>query len=87
MALCIAHAALAKEPWLLERNIQADWPVYGLCSHLHLDNAREFRCEALRRGCEQYGIGIVRWGLPGRISSGDPISFIDSTFIAQYLLG
>jgi putative transposase len=23
-----------------------------------LDNAKEFRCEALRRGCEQYGIGI-----------------------------
>jgi putative transposase len=58
VALCIAHAALAKEPWLLERNILANWPVYGLCSHLHLDNAREFRCEALRRGCEQYGIGI-----------------------------
>jgi len=25
---------------------------------LHLDNAKEFRSEALRRGCEQYGIAI-----------------------------
>lgn len=58
VALCIAHAALPKAPWLSERNIQADWPVHGLFSGLHLDNAREFRCEALRRGCEQYGIAI-----------------------------
>lgn len=58
VALCIAHAALAKESWLLERNISGDWPVFGLCSNLHLDNAKEFRCEALRRGCQQYGIGI-----------------------------
>ena len=27
-------------------------------SRLHLDNAKEFRSEALRRGCEQYGIAI-----------------------------
>lgn len=58
VALCIAHAALTKGPWLAERNILADWPVQGLMAHLHLDNAKEFRCEALRRGCEQYGIGI-----------------------------
>lgn len=58
VALCIAHAALAKEAWLLERGIQANWPVHGLFSRLHLDNAKEFHCEALRRGCEQYGIGI-----------------------------
>ena len=31
------------------------WPVEGL-HRLHLDNAREFRSEALRRGCEQYRI-------------------------------
>jgi putative transposase len=32
--------------------------VYGLFARLHLDNAKEFRSEALRRGCEQYGIAI-----------------------------
>ena len=30
----------------------------GLLDRLHLDNAKEFRSEALRRGCEQYGITI-----------------------------
>ena len=43
---------------LAERKIEAEWPVHGLLTHLHLDNAKEFRSEALRRGCEQYGIAI-----------------------------
>jgi putative transposase len=58
VALCIAHAVLSKLPWLLERKIEAEWVVEGLIEHLHLDNAKEFHSEALRRGCEQYGIGI-----------------------------
>ena len=58
VALCIAHAALPKTAWLAERNIDGDWPVQGLFTRLHLDNAKEFHSEALRRGCEQYGIAI-----------------------------
>src|SRR5260370_38334829 len=40
------------------RGIEADWSVQGLMSRLHLDNAKEFHSEALRRGCEQYGIAV-----------------------------
>ena len=58
VALCIAHAVLSKLPWLAERKIDGDWVMEGLIEHLHLDNAKEFHSEALRRGCEQYGIGI-----------------------------
>lgn len=58
VALCLSHAALAKDSWLAERGIAADWPVRGIPERLHLDNAKEFRSEALKRGCEQYGIGI-----------------------------
>jgi putative transposase len=57
VALCVAHAVLPKTQWLVERKIEAHWP-HGLMSRLHLDNAKEFRSEALRRGCEQYGIAI-----------------------------
>src|ERR1700736_4618452 len=53
-SLCV----LPKAPWLAERQIEAEWPVHGVFTRLHLDNAKEFRCEALRRGCEQYGISI-----------------------------
>jgi len=58
VALCIAHAVLSKLPWLSERKFEAEWAMEGLIEHLHLDNAKEFHSEALRRGCEQYGIGI-----------------------------
>ena len=58
VALCIAHSALPKEGWLATRNIDQVWPMSGIPERLHLDNAREFRSEALRRGCEQYGIAI-----------------------------
>lgn len=58
VALCLSHAALSKESWLAERGIDAIWPVRGIPERLHLDNAKEFRSEALKRGCEQYGIAI-----------------------------
>jgi putative transposase len=58
VALCLTQAVLPKEGWLAERNIDAEWPVQGLIERLHLDNAKEFRSEALKRGCEEYGIGI-----------------------------
>lgn len=58
VALCLCHAALGKENWLVERGIDAIWPVYGVPERLHLDNAKEFRSEALKRGCEQHGIAI-----------------------------
>jgi putative transposase len=54
----VAHAVLPKTQWLAERRIEADWPMHGLFARLHLDNAKEFRSEALRRGCEQYNIAI-----------------------------
>jgi putative transposase len=58
VALCLSHAALSKVSWLAERGIDAVWPVRGIPERLHLDNAKEFRSEALKRGCEQYGIAI-----------------------------
>ncbi|WP_323809666.1 Mu transposase C-terminal domain-containing protein [Sphingobium baderi] len=58
VALCISHAALMKEGWLAARSIENEWPVYGIPERLHLDNAKEFRSEALKRGCQEYGIDI-----------------------------
>jgi len=59
VALCIAHASLPKAEGLSVHQIEGQWPVQGLMSTIHLDNAAEFRSEALRRGCEQYGIELV----------------------------
>jgi len=56
--LCLSHAILPKEQWLLRYNIKTPWPVWGVMAKIHMDNAKEFRGEMLRRSCEQYGIAI-----------------------------
>lgn len=56
--LALAHAILPKETWLAKRNISNSWPCWGFPARLHLDNAKEFRGEMLRRACEEYGIEI-----------------------------
>ena len=58
VALCTAHAVLPKAGWLMARGVAGDWPVQGLIERMHLDNAKEFHSEALKRGCEQYGIAV-----------------------------
>jgi putative transposase len=56
VGLCLAHAVTDKRPWLERLGIEASWPMAGRPGAIHLDNAPEFHSEALRRGCEQYGI-------------------------------
>jgi putative transposase len=58
VALCIAHAVLPKAGWLMARQVAGDWPVQGMPERLNPDNAKEFHSEALKRGCEQYGISV-----------------------------
>lgn len=56
--LCIAHSMIRKEHWLQERGIEGDWPCWGRMDCIHVDNAKEFRGEMLRRACERYGIEL-----------------------------
>jgi putative transposase len=56
--LCIAHAVLPKEAWLEHRGVVGQWPCWGFPARIHLDNAKEFHGEMLRRACEQYGIAL-----------------------------
>jgi len=56
--LCVAHAILPKEKWLIKRDISGSWPIWGIPDNLHLDNAKEFRGNMLRRACQEYGITI-----------------------------
>jgi len=58
VALCLTQAVLPKAGWLSARELQGEWPVRGIPERLHLDNGKDFHSEALRRGCEQYGIAV-----------------------------
>ncbi|MGY0063751.1 Mu transposase C-terminal domain-containing protein [Streptomyces sp. LZ34] len=64
VGLCLAHAVTDKRPWLERLGVEAAWPMSGKPRELYLDNASEFKSEALRRGCDQHGIGL-RYRPPG----------------------
>jgi len=58
VALALSHAVLPKEEYLQGRGVDLPWPVRGLPQCLHLDNAKEFRSDALARGAAQYGVDL-----------------------------
>jgi putative transposase len=65
VGLCLARAAADKRPWLEHLEAEAAWPMSGKPVELYVDNAAEFKSEALRRGCGQHGIRL-RYRPPGR---------------------
>jgi putative transposase len=66
VGLCLTHMATNKRAWLERLGVAVDWPMSGKPVELHLDNAAEFKSEALRRGREQHGVQLRRRppGLP-----------------------
>src|SRR5713101_3236238 len=59
VGLCLAHAVLDKVAYLHRLGVEGEWPIWGKPRTIHVDNGPEFHSEALRRGCEQHGIGLV----------------------------
>ncbi|MEU7835695.1 Mu transposase C-terminal domain-containing protein [Nonomuraea sp. NPDC049129] len=58
--LCLAHTVCDKRPWLERLGLErVAWPMSGKPREIYVDNAAEFRSEALRRGCAQHGITLA----------------------------
>lgn len=56
--MCIANSILPKESWLNSLEISGEWSCWGIMDTVHLDNAKEFRGNTLRKSCANYGINI-----------------------------
>jgi putative transposase len=69
VALCLAQAMCPKEEWLATRSIEHGWPMFGRPRSLVTDSAKEFKGNAFRRGCEDYGI-CIRYRDRGRVHQG-----------------
>ena len=82
VGLCLAHAAGDKRPWLERLGVEVDWPMSGKPKMLYLDNAAEFKGEALRRGCEQHGIGLA-YRPPGQPHYGGIVERVIGTAMRQ----
>ena len=58
VSLAIQHLVQPKLDWLDGLGIDARWPAAGLPETIHVDNAKEFRSKAMRRGAEEHGISL-----------------------------
>jgi putative transposase len=58
IGLCLTQACLPKQPWLQARDLDLEWSMCGLPSVLRADNGKDFRSDALRRGCREHGIEL-----------------------------
>ena len=56
--LCLANSILEKDNILQKYNVKGEWPCWGVMSTIHLDNAKEFRGNMLKKVCQNYGINI-----------------------------
>lgn len=65
VGLCLAHMVTDKQAWLERVGASVMWPMAGKPAELYLDNAAEFKSEALKRGCEQHGVKL-RYRPPGQ---------------------
>jgi putative transposase len=80
VGLCLAHMVTDKRAWLGRLEAPVAWPMSGKPGELYLDNAAEFKSEALRRGCEQHGIAL-RYRPPGRPHFGGIVERVIGTMM------
>uniref|UniRef100_UPI002585DEB3 Mu transposase C-terminal domain-containing protein n=1 Tax=Alcanivorax sp. TaxID=1872427 RepID=UPI002585DEB3 len=58
VGLCMAHAILPKEEWLIMHDVEAEWPVWGFPAKVHVDNGPDFQADDFKRSCAMYGIDV-----------------------------
>jgi putative transposase len=57
--MCVANAICMKDAYLKEIGLpDAVWPWWGTFNLLHVDNAKEFRGNTLKRGCDQHDLKL-----------------------------
>ena len=62
VGLCLGRVCSEKQAWLQVHGLAGEvrWPMAGKPHRLYLDNATEFKSEALRRGCAQHAITLSK---------------------------
>jgi putative transposase len=71
VGLCLAHLVTDKRAWLERLGVgEAVWPVSGKPSEIYVDNAAEFKSEALRRAVTSTGSGSRGGRRASRTSAG-----------------
>lgn len=80
--VCLSNAILPKDNFLLMHGIESPWPCRGFPRAVHVDNAKEFRGNVLKKGCLEYGIDLV-WRPVARPHFGGHIERLLGTFAKE----
>lgn len=79
VAMCVAHVMLPKAENDME---SALWPMYGTPETILVDNGKDLRSFAFRRGCEQHGIDL-QWRPVAEPHYGAHIERLMGTFMRR----
>jgi putative transposase len=80
VALCITSIIANKSTYLVDHEIDAEWPLHGKPICIHVDNGAEFHGEAFERGCSQHGIKI-QYRPPGKPHYGGIVERVIGTLM------
>jgi putative transposase len=58
VAMCLSHAMLPKDEWLLLHDVNGTWPVWGRPHKVHVDNGPDFRSKSLRQSCQMHSVDL-----------------------------
>ena len=58
VAMCVSHSVLKKEEWLTLHDVDAQWPVWGVMTTIHVDNGSDFRSKAFQKACAIHNINL-----------------------------
>lgn len=58
VGLCLVHSILPKEEWASRIGLQFSWPMHGRPDAIYVDNGSDFHSEAVKRGCDAWGMKI-----------------------------
>lgn len=56
--ICVANSILPKDNWLTVNEVAGEWPCWGVMERIHLDNAKEFHGNMLKKACDEYSIEL-----------------------------
>jgi putative transposase len=58
VGMCMSQAMCSKSEYLNSIGVTGSWPVWGVMTTIHADNAKEFRGKVLSRACEEYDMHL-----------------------------
>lgn len=82
VGLTISQGILVKDRFLEKVGVEGDWPVWGVPTCIHADNAKEFRGEMLKLACQQHNVRI-EWRPVGKPQYGAHIERLLGTFLQE----